>query len=128
MSLPYAEVIGDPIAQSKSPQIHNFWLAKLGIEAEYRAAHVRPDELADYLSQRRADPAWRGCNVTMPHKQAVMAGLDAIEAPADAIGAVNTVLPDGAGRSNLLWTVRTMVSRPGVAVRRPTAFYPSRYN
>ena len=97
MSLPYAEVIGDPIAQSKSPQIHNFWLAKLGIEAEYRAAHVRPDELADYLSQRRADPAWRGCNVTMPHKQAVMAGLDAIEAPADAIGAVNTVLPDGAG-------------------------------
>jgi shikimate dehydrogenase len=97
MTKPYAEVIGDPIAQSKSPAIHNFWLGKLGIDAEYRAAHVRPDELTDYLSQRRADPAWRGCNVTMPHKQAVMAGLDAIETPADAIGAVNTVLPDGAG-------------------------------
>ena len=93
----YAEVIGDPIAQSKSPAIHNFWLGKLGIAAEYRAAHVRPDELADYLSQRRADPAWRGCNVTMPHKQAVMARLDRVEAPAAAIGAVNTVLPDGAG-------------------------------
>lgn len=93
----YAEVIGDPIAQSKSPAIHNFWLARLGIAAEYRACHVRPEELADYLSQRRADPDWRGCNVTMPHKQAVMAGLDHVEPPAAAIGAVNTVLPDGAG-------------------------------
>ena len=93
MSLPYAEVIGDPIAQSKSPAIHNFWLGKLGIAAEYRACHVRPGELADYLAARRADPLWRGCNVTMPHKQAVMAGLDVIEPPADRIGAVNTVLP-----------------------------------
>lgn len=93
----YAEVIGDPIAQSKSPAIHNFWLARLGIAAEYRACHVRPEELADYLKARRGDPLWRGCNVTMPHKQAVMAGLDRIEAPAEAIGAVNTVLPDGAG-------------------------------
>lgn len=97
MSRPYAEVIGDPIAQSKSPAIHNFWLTKLGIEAAYRACHVRPEELADYLAARRSDAAWRGCNVTMPHKQAVMEGLDRIEAPADAIGAVNTVLPDGAG-------------------------------
>jgi shikimate dehydrogenase len=35
---PYAEVIGDPIAQSKSPAIHNYWLGKLGLDAEYRAA------------------------------------------------------------------------------------------
>jgi shikimate dehydrogenase len=97
MSRPYAEVIGDPIAQSKSPAIHGFWLAKLGIEAEYRAAHVRADDLANYLAQRRADPDWRGCNVTMPHKQAVMAHLDQIQSPADAIGAVNTILPLGGG-------------------------------
>lgn len=95
MSKPYAEVIGDPIAQSKSPAIHNFWLGKLGIDAEYRAAHVRAHELADYLAARRADPCWRGCNVTMPHKQAVIAGLDRIEPPAAAIGAANTVLPLG---------------------------------
>lgn len=94
---PYAEVIGDPIAQSKSPAIHNFWLEKLGIDAEYRACRVRPDELADYLAARRADPAWRGCNVTMPHKQAVMGLLDRIDPPADAIGAVNTILPLGDG-------------------------------
>lgn len=97
MTRPYAEVIGDPIAQSKSPAIHNFWLGKLGIVAEYRACHVRPEELANYLAARRADPDWRGCNVTMPHKQAVMAGLAMIEPPADSIGAVNTIVPDGAG-------------------------------
>jgi shikimate dehydrogenase len=93
MTRPYAEVIGDPIAQSKSPKIHDFWLAKLGIDADYRAHHVRPEELADYLRQRAADPLWRGCNVTMPHKQAVMPLLGRITPPADTIGAVNTVLP-----------------------------------
>ena len=89
---PYAEVIGDPIAQSKSPAIHGFWLSKLGIQADYRACHVTPEDLADYIARRRADPLWRGCNVTMPHKQAVMPLLDRIAPPADAIGAVNTVL------------------------------------
>lgn len=98
MTRPYAEVIGDPIAQSKSPAIHNFWLGKLGIVVEYRACHVRPEELADYLAARRADRDWRGCNVTMPHKQAVMPLIDTIEAPADRIGAVNTItLGSGGG-------------------------------
>ncbi|MCL9997995.1 MAG: shikimate dehydrogenase [Erythrobacter sp.] len=95
MTRPYAEVIGDPIAQSKSPAIHNFWLEKLGIDAEYRACHVRSDELADYLLARREDLDWRGCNVTMPHKQAVIPLLGRIDPPADAIGAVNTILPSG---------------------------------
>lgn len=93
MTRPYAEVIGDPVAQSKSPVIHNFWLGKLGIDAEYRATHVKPDGLADYLADRRADPSWRGCNVTMPHKQTVMPLLSSIQPPADAIGAVNTIYP-----------------------------------
>jgi shikimate dehydrogenase len=97
MTRPYVEVIGDPIAQSKSPAIHGFWLAKLGIDADYRAHHVRSDDLADYIAARRADPLWRGCNVTMPHKQAVMALVDRIEAPADVIGAVNTVMAQGDG-------------------------------
>lgn len=87
----YAEVIGDPIAHSKSPVIHGFWLKKLGIEADYRAEHVTEDGLADYIASRREDPDWRGCNITMPHKQAVIPLIDTIEAPADAIGAVNTV-------------------------------------
>lgn len=91
MSRPYAEVIGDPIAQSKSPLIHNFWLGKLGIDAEYRACHVTESALARYLTKRRSDPAWRGCNVTMPHKQTVMPLLDSIEEQARSIGAVNTI-------------------------------------
>lgn len=97
MSLPYAEVIGDPIAHSKSPLIHRFWLEKLGIEGDYRRSHVRPEELADYLGRSRADPDWRGCNVTIPHKLAVM---DLVDDPGEvraSIGAMNTVLrqPDG---------------------------------
>ena len=92
MTRPYAEVIGDPIAQSKSPAIHNFWLGKLGIDAEYRAAHVRAEALASYLAERKTDPAWRGCNVTMPHKQAVMPYLERLDPLAARIGAVNTIV------------------------------------
>jgi shikimate dehydrogenase len=91
MSLPYAEVIGDPIAHSKSPLIHNFWLEKLGILAEYRACHVRHAELADYFKQRRADSNWQGCNVTIPHKQDVIGILDRLDGRASAVGAVNTI-------------------------------------
>jgi shikimate dehydrogenase len=94
---PYAEVIGDPIAQSKSPAIHRYWLQALGIEADYRAAHVRSESLAGYLAERRADPAWRGCNATMPHKQAVMPMLDRIEPLAARVGAVNTIVREGDG-------------------------------
>ncbi|MDE1468125.1 shikimate dehydrogenase [Aurantiacibacter sp. D1-12] len=91
MSQPYAEVIGDPIAQSKSPLIHKYWLEKLGLDADYRAHHVTPEELADYIAARREDPDWRGCNVTMPHKQAVVEHLDRLEIGAELVGAVNTV-------------------------------------
>ncbi|MCB2064506.1 MAG: shikimate dehydrogenase [Novosphingobium sp.] len=89
---PYAEVIGDPIAHSKSPTIHNFWLGKLGIDAEYRACHVKPDKLADYFASRNVDDHWRGCNVTMPHKQTVMPLMDELSPVAERIGAVNTVI------------------------------------
>ncbi|WP_310534869.1 shikimate dehydrogenase [Novosphingobium sp.] len=92
MTGPYAEVIGDPIEQSKSPTIHGFWLAELGIAAEYRACHVLSDGVEVYLAERRADSDWRGCNVTMPHKQAVMPFLDAIDPLAARIGAVNTIV------------------------------------
>ncbi|MFN3425188.1 MAG: shikimate dehydrogenase [Novosphingobium meiothermophilum] len=97
MSVPYAEVIGDPIAQSKSPVIHGCWLEKLGLEGRYDRAHVKAEGLADYLAARRADPHWRGCNVTMPHKQAVIPLLDRLDPLAQRIGAVNTIVPeDGA--------------------------------
>ena len=97
MTLPDAEVIGDPIAQSKSPAIHGFWLEKLGIAAEYRRAHVRSEELAAYIAARRVGADWRGCNVTMPHKQAIIRLLDRLDATAARIGAVNTVVCEADG-------------------------------
>jgi len=97
MTRPYAEVIGDPIAQSKSPLIHNFWLEKLGIDADYRATRVALDALPGYFDSRRADPDWRGCNVTMPLKQSVAPLVDEVDAFAARAGAINTVVPDPAG-------------------------------
>ncbi len=97
MSAPYAEVIGDPIAQSKSPVIHGFWLEQLGLGGRYDRAHVTAEGLADYLAARRADPDWRGCNVTMPHKQAVIPLLDRLDPLAARIGAVNTIVPEDGG-------------------------------
>lgn len=97
MTVRYAEVIGDPIAHSKSPLIHNFWLGKLGIDADYRARRVATDGLGRYFTEKREDPHWCGCNITIPHK---IAALEHVSDPGgikDSIGAINTVArgPDG---------------------------------
>ena len=94
----YAEVIGDPIAHSKSPLIHGFWLDALEIDAEYRAVRVAPEGLADYFAARRADPAWRGTNITIPHKQAALDLVEDRGGVRATIGAINTVVraEDGA--------------------------------
>ena len=93
----YAEVIGDPIAHSKSPLIHGFWLDALGIDAAYRKTRVAPDDLPAFVARRRADPAWRGCNVTVPHKVPVLELVDDPGGVREGIGAINTLLrqPDG---------------------------------
>jgi shikimate dehydrogenase len=93
VSRPYAEVIGDPIAHSKSPLIHNFWLGKLGIDAKYRACHVRPEELADYFAQRSGDAEWRGCNVTIPHKLSVLEFVKEMDSSVEDVGAANCIVP-----------------------------------
>ncbi len=95
MIKPYAEVIGDPIAHSKSPAIHNFWLEKLGAAPTYRAQHVLSDKLGDYIKSRRSDSEWRGCNITMPHKQAVIDLADRLDPVATQIGAINTLVREG---------------------------------
>jgi shikimate dehydrogenase len=97
MGVPYAEVIGDPIAQSRSPLIHKFWLEKLGLDGDYRATRVEEGNLPQYLSERRLDPDWRGCNVTMPLKRAVLPYLSRLAPDADLAGAVNTILVDADG-------------------------------
>jgi shikimate dehydrogenase len=93
----FAEVIGHPIAHSKSPLIHRFWLERLGIVADYRAHDVEPEQLADYFTERVGDVEWRGCNITIPHK---IAALDFVTDPGDvrgSIGAINTVFRDEKG-------------------------------
>ena len=95
--LRFAEVIGDPIAQSKSPLIHNFWLKEAGIEAGYQHHTVSRQGLADYLVDRRKSPLWLGCNVTMPHKQAIIPLLDHLDLLAKQVGAVNTVVRQSDG-------------------------------
>lgn len=93
----YAEVIGDPIVQSKSPAIHGFWLDRLGLDARYGATQVTTGSLADFLARRRDDADWRGCNVTMPLKQAAMREMHGLDWLAEGIGAVNTVVRETDG-------------------------------
>ncbi|MEN3972570.1 shikimate dehydrogenase [Sphingomicrobium sp. XHP0235] len=93
---PYAEVIGDPIEQSKSPIIHSFWLKEAGIEADYRRTRVEEKGLAAYLDARRKDPDWRGCNVTMPLKLEAIRLADGATDRAVAAGAANMILPQDA--------------------------------
>ena len=93
----YAEVIGDPVAGSKSPIIHKYWLDRLNLAGDYRRAHVRQGMVEDYLAERRRDPNWRGCNVTIPHKETVVRLADRLESGALAIGAVNCLVPRAEG-------------------------------
>ncbi len=91
-----AGIFGWPIAHSKSPVIHRFWLGKLGIDGDYSRFPVSPEKLGAAV---KALPAMglRGVNVTVPHKQAVMAHLDRIDPLAEKIGAVNTVVVEDDG-------------------------------
>jgi len=89
----YAEVIGDPIAHSRSPVIHGFWLKALKIDADYRRTLVTRDDFPDYLARRRVDAKWRGCNVTMPLKLDAVALADDATDRAVAAGAANLLIP-----------------------------------
>lgn len=97
MGVPYAEVIGDPVAHSKSPAIHKFWLEKLRLEGDYSAVRVPEAELPAYFVGRRADPDWRGCNVTMPLKTAALPFMARLSGMAERCRAVNTVIPEQDG-------------------------------
>ena len=88
-------VFGDPIAHSKSPQMHNFALEKCGIPARYARFQIKPDELSEALRLLPGN-GFIGVNLTIPHKQAALSLLDQIDPNALKIGAVNTVsIEDG---------------------------------
>ncbi|MFT3732607.1 MAG: shikimate dehydrogenase [Hyphomicrobium sp.] len=83
-------VIGWPIAHSRSPLIHGYWLRKYGIDGSYTKEPVRPEDLSEFLStlQKRG---FSGCNVTVPHKEAAFAAAKARAPSAIAVGAANTL-------------------------------------
>jgi shikimate dehydrogenase len=108
----YAEVIGDPIAHSKSPLIHRFWLDKAGLDYDYRATRVARPDFPAYFRDRRNDPEWRGCNVTMPLKLDAAIMSDDCSDRAVAAGAANILVPkDGlvlAGNTDVGGVVRLL--------------------
>jgi shikimate dehydrogenase len=91
-----AGVIGDPVAHSLSPVMHNAAFEALGIDVFYELWPTPADEIDGRIALLREDDVL-GANVTVPHKQAVMARMDEVSDTARQIGAVNTVVktPDG---------------------------------
>lgn len=87
-------VIGYPLRHTLSPAIHGGAIHALGLDLSYEAVETAPERLADFLAGLRAKD-WLGCNVTVPHKQAVMPSLDELGEEARAIGAVNTIKSTG---------------------------------
>jgi shikimate dehydrogenase len=86
---PAACLIGWPAAHSRSPLIHHYWLRTLGLEGGYVIEAVPPEDLRDFVL-RLSLRGFVGANVTLPHKEAVLA-LAAPDARAKAVGAANTL-------------------------------------
>jgi shikimate dehydrogenase len=88
--IPLAGVIGCPISHSRSPRLHGTWLRHYGIAGHYVPLHVEAADLAQVL---RTMPrmGFVGANVTIPHKEAVLALADDVSEAAARIGAANTL-------------------------------------
>ena len=93
-----AGVMGWPVAHSRSPALHNFWLAEHGIDGAYVPLAVAPEAFERALA---ALPSlgFAGVNVTVPHKEAAFRAVDDIDPVARRIGAVNTIVFDDDGRA-----------------------------
>lgn len=91
---PRCFVIGHPIAHSRSPLIHGEWLRQYGLAGSYERIDVAPADLPAFIAKLR-EGEFTGGNVTVPHKEAVMALVDEVSEAARAIGAVNTLWSEG---------------------------------
>lgn len=86
-----AGVIGWPVTHSRSPRLHGYWLRLYGIDGAYLPLGVMPGQLEAAIIGLRA-LGFRGCNLTIPHKEAVVSLIDDLSEPARRIGAVNTIV------------------------------------
>lgn len=89
----HACVIGWPISHSRSPLIHNYWLKIYQIEGIYDKFPVKPDNLAAFIASLQKNRL-SGCNVTIPHKEAVFNLVRIADRETQRIGAVNTIFLD----------------------------------
>ena len=86
-----AGVMGWPVGHSRSPRLHGYWLDRYGIDGAYVPLTVSPERVEEAI---RALPAlgFRGCNVTVPHKEAAYRTVDRLDETAKRMGAVNTIV------------------------------------
>lgn len=87
-------VIGDPIAHSLSPLMHDTWFEQHGIDAAYIPIHVEPSQLEKSFEAMKVLGV-SGFNITLPHKQSIVPLLGRLEESAMQMNAVNTVNFDG---------------------------------
>jgi len=89
-ALPKACVMGHPVAHSRSPMIHGYWLRTLGIPGAYELKDLTPEAFPDFVTHLAAN-GYVGGNVTVPHKEAAFRLVDQRDAASEAVGAVNTL-------------------------------------
>lgn len=87
-------LLGHPVRHTLSPAMHNELFRRLGVDAVYVALEVRPEAAGEVAGAIRT-LGLAGCNLTVPFKERVVAGLDALSPAAACAGAVNVVLNDG---------------------------------
>ncbi len=90
-------VVGDPVAHSLSPLIHNAWMAEAGLDAHYERVHLKSANAAADI--RDMAMAYAGLNVTLPHKIAALAAASLSSPEARIVGAANTMV-----RNRDAWT------------------------
>lgn len=89
--IPLAGVVGHPIAHSRSPALHGYWLKRYGIRGHYIPMDVAPSDLAHVL-EMLPRMGFVGVNITIPHKEAILQIADVITDRAALIGAANTLI------------------------------------
>jgi shikimate dehydrogenase len=86
-----AGIVGWPVSHSRSPLLHNHWLAQYGIDGAYVPLAVRPEDISRAITGLRA-AGFAGVNVTIPHKEAAAALCDDLDESAAQTGAANTLV------------------------------------
>ena len=92
-----AGIMGWPVAHSRSPALHGYWLKEYGIDGAYVPMAVKPEDLRRAL-QALPVLGFSGCNLTIPHKEDAMRAVDEYEPSAKRAGGVNTIVIRANGR------------------------------